>query len=286
MVLRSGVNLLSPRNEKETSPRRPLHSALFLNGLSADVRNTFSFFCLPRIEMVQARHSSFGSCSPRYLSQLSLKMRSRRVTFDPSLGGTTQTIIANIDPGNVLQESNAANNTASVQVDVDNTLTINNILAQNVTVSSTGTITGLVDLSYTYDGVPVNTSVPFCTSCGQPVSLASGSMWHQMTDLSVPGRTPATTLTLMRTYIAHPVTQGHDFGPNWFSNFETRILPLSSGTNPNLAWIDESGGVWVFTQNSNGSFTPPSGFHGTLVQTSNAFQLTRPRGISIRPERW
>jgi RHS repeat-associated protein len=201
------------------------------------------------------------------------------VTFDPSLSGTTQTITATIDPGNGLNESNFADNISTVQVDIDNTLTINSILAQNVTVSSTGTITGLVDLSYTYDGVPVNTSVPFCTSCGQPVSLASGSMWHQMTDFSVPGRTPATALTLTRSYIANPVTQGHDFGPNWFSNFETRILPLSSGTNSNLAWVDDTGGVWIFTQNSNGSFTSPSGFFGTLVESSNSFQLTKPHGI-------
>jgi RHS repeat-associated protein len=64
------------------------------------------------------------------------------------------------------------------------------------------------------------------TSCnlGKPVNIASGSMWHDFVDFSVPGRTEDTTLLLKRTYTTKPTQASNEFGNGWWHNLETQIV--------------------------------------------------------------
>jgi len=51
------------------------------------------------------------------------------------------------------------------------------------------------------------------TACGNPVNIATGSMWHKFTDFSLLGRTRATNLNFERTYLTKAFSVAGDFGP-------------------------------------------------------------------------
>jgi RHS repeat-associated protein len=159
--------------------------------------------------------------------------------------------------------------------------------APSVSVSSTGTsiyatqTTGTV-IPLSVAGAPVNTYAPYCASCGQPVNLASGTMWHQITDFRVPGRTAATDLVFQRTYLSQPVIGFGDLGQGWMHNWETQLLNVSSDPNTNVIWIDPSGGAWAFTRNADGkTFQSPPGFFGALVDLSDHYELRKTHGIVL-----
>ncbi|MGZ6371290.1 MAG: DUF6531 domain-containing protein, partial [Bdellovibrionota bacterium] len=132
------------------------------------------------------------------------------------------------------------------------------------------------------NGFPVNAPAPWCATCGQPVNLATGAMWHRIVDFSVAGRTAATSILFERTYLAQPVfSVGGDFGPNWIHNWETRIYSVSANFNSNLLWIDEHGGAYAFAHQSDGSFANPAGFFGSLTEHSDHYELRKPHGIVL-----
>jgi YD repeat-containing protein len=150
----------------------------------------------------------------------------------------------------------------------------------SIVISSDGdTISSADGVPFTIDGYPLTTATSYCATCGDPVSLATGAFWHEMTDFSVKGRTAATTLALKRTYISQPLIPFGDFGANWFSSYETKILAVNPTANTNLVWIDENGGAWTFTRNSDNSFSSPPAFFGKLVEFSDHWEIQKTHGI-------
>jgi YD repeat-containing protein len=131
-----------------------------------------------------------------------------------------------------------------------------------------------------FNGAPFDTNTPYCPWCGQPVNTVNGSLWHKFTDFTVAGRTPDTKLELTRTYLSRPVLPGGDFGPHWFHNWETQILAVDSSTTPNLAWIDQSGGTWIFKRTSAGTYANPPGFFGSLFETDTDYTLNKTHGVT------
>ena len=133
------------------------------------------------------------------------------------------------------------------------------------------------------NGTPATSPNPTQIACGQPVNLSSGAMWHMLTDFAQPGVTPATSIAFKRTYLAQPAVPGTgDFGPNWVHNWETRLLSQSSSTSsaPNLIWIDETGGPWLFTRNTDGTLSAPPAVFMTLTESSDHYTLMRKDGVS------
>jgi RHS repeat-associated protein len=134
----------------------------------------------------------------------------------------------------------------------------------------------------TDDGNPVNASSnPACDSCGQPVNLANGTMWHQFLDFSLRGNTPKTGIEFHRFYLSHTLTPSDDFGPHWFHSYQTRILSVEQKTNPDLIWLDQNGGAWTFVRNLNGTLKSPTGFYGTLTEYSDHYELVQKGKITL-----
>ena len=151
----------------------------------------------------------------------------------------------------------------------------------NYNISSNGTNIESADGGeiYVVNGYPVYSQTTYCPTCGQPVNLATGSMWHQLTDFTVAGRTQASSIPFQRTYLAQSVYGGGDFGPHWIDNWETQLVSITSGANPNIMWIDPHGGAFVFTRNSNNGFNSPPGFFGTLTEYSDHYTLQQTHDI-------
>jgi RHS repeat-associated protein len=142
------------------------------------------------------------------------------------------------------------------------------------------TILGPGGLHLVNDGSPLFSSLAYCLTCGKPVNAVNGTMWEKFADFTVTGRTPDTELKLERTYLSHPVLTDGDFGPHWFQSWETQVIPISSASNSNLAWIDTSGAAWIFRKNSDGSFSAPPGFFGSISETALAYLIRKPNGLT------
>lgn len=109
------------------------------------------------------------------------------------------------------------------------------------------------------------------TSCGQPVNVANGFLWHKNLDLALATRTPSTQLSLERTYTAVTGAPIGDFGPNWRHNWETRLeVGLS------VVWIDEAGGPWTFQfQPGNSLLATPQGITHVLERLADRYELRK-----------
>ena len=143
-----------------------------------------------------------------------------------------------------------------------------------------------LNLNQVYSGIPltqlgysVNSDTHYCLECGEPVNLATGTLWHSETDFILKGRTSATELAFKRSYVEFPVFGTGDFGPRWMHNWETKILSETSSQNSNLVWIDPSGGAYVFTRRSDNSFQSPPGFFGTLTEYSDHYDMKQKFGV-------
>jgi RHS repeat-associated protein len=116
-------------------------------------------------------------------------------------------------------------------------------------------------------------------TCGDPVNMATGAFWTDSNDFRVKGRSPDSDILLTRTYIARPLLKAGDFGPNWTSRYETRIMSANSSSTSNLVWIDERGGPWTFTRLSNGNFQSPAGLTAKLYELEDTYQLFLKNGV-------
>ncbi|MBS1961083.1 MAG: RHS repeat-associated core domain-containing protein [Bdellovibrionales bacterium] len=131
------------------------------------------------------------------------------------------------------------------------------------------------------EGSPFFSLAQYCQRCGQPVNMANLTLWHSLVDFSLKGRTPDTGIEFKRTYLSHPVVPDGDFGPNWFHNWETRLVATTSVENPDIAWIDQTGGAWIFKRNEEGTFLSPPGFFGKLVESAHEYVLEQPKGVKF-----
>ena len=133
----------------------------------------------------------------------------------------------------------------------------------------------------TADGFPLSSDEYFCAECGDPVNIATGSLWHRIIDFQIKGRTAATSLVLDRTYLSHALLISGDFGYHWFDRWQTRILAVDNTAGTNLIWIDQNGGAWTFIRNPNNSFTSPPGFFGTLKEFPDHWEIQKPHDIVL-----
>jgi len=153
-------------------------------------------------------------------------------------------------------------------------------LAPGLQVSSSGdTISDSSGNILVNNDSAVNTSTPYCATCGLPVNTANGTLFHKLTDFTVQGRTQTSSLSLTRTYMSHPLLKDSDFGPNWISNYETRVLAMDSSSSPNILWVDPSGGGYIFKRNPDKSFQNPAGFFGRLIENSSTYEIDLPHGV-------
>lgn len=119
-------------------------------------------------------------------------------------------------------------------------------------------------------------------SCN-PVSFATGDMFHDFLDFKVKGRTPVTHLYFERKYTTKPYKVLGDLGSNWTHNYQTRLISngydiLHPEILTDIVWINEGGNKVVFTRNQNGTFRAPYGYKETLTSHANFFKLTRAEG--------
>lgn len=133
-------------------------------------------------------------------------------------------------------------------------------------------------------GNPQHSPNGFSECPGNPVNVSSGSMWHQFTDFEVKGRTAATGIPFIRTYLAQPTTEDGDLGSHWAHNWETRLysqFPGGEETLPDIMWIDEHGGGWRFRRLENESLESPAGFFGTLTEFEDRYELRKKGGVIL-----
>jgi YD repeat-containing protein len=115
-------------------------------------------------------------------------------------------------------------------------------------------------------------------SCGLPVNVATGAMWHQFTDFSIPGRTPDTEISFVRTYTSSPAQQPGPLGIRWQHNYQTHIERSSVPGSQDLNWVDENGNADLFKRQSDGSFNAPPGDLEVLTPFSDHFELKKTNG--------
>jgi len=105
-----------------------------------------------------------------------------------------------------------------------------------------------------------------CISCGQPVTISNGNMYHQFTDATLKGS--GFPIVLTRTYNSQ---SGVDsiFGTGWTHSYQRWLNPNGSS----VVYYNESGGAYTFTQQGSG-FAPPPGVYLTLSKTTQGtYQL-------------
>ncbi|MBV9096839.1 MAG: hypothetical protein JO079_02170 [Frankiaceae bacterium] len=109
-------------------------------------------------------------------------------------------------------------------------------------------------------------------SCQDPVNTATGAAWESATDLAVPGRGPA--LSLSRTYDSQKAVVNGPLGYGWSTSYGTHLAvdPVyGSGTlttTPVLDVVTANGSTLPFTLQSGGTYTAPSRVQATLTHNS------------------
>ncbi len=126
----------------------------------------------------------------------------------------------------------------------------------------------------TEEGTPNNSCAKNQTSTTKPVNLCTGNLWHQERDFFLEGRTRESGILVSRTYVTRPADAASDFGPGWHFGFKSRLKLFDESIDSSAIWVDELGGPWQFTNNGDGTFQSPKGFHGHLVRTEDRFLLT------------
>lgn len=135
-------------------------------------------------------------------------------------------------------------------------------------------------------GVDVND--PFrrgaASSCN-PVSYATGDMFHDFSDFVVRGRTGASSIRFERKYSTKPYKPLGDLGPGWTHNFQTRLVTdgfddLRPEIQGNIIWIKEGGNKVVFYRNANGTYQAPEEIREELVELEDHFEV-RLRGGNL-----
>lgn len=95
-------------------------------------------------------------------------------------------------------------------------------------------------LTLNLQGTTLTSLNPACTTCGKPVNLPSGAMFHPMLDFTVAGRTAATGIALRRIYLSMTTLKAPgDFGPHWAHNWETKLIIASTQTQSAPSALDQ-----------------------------------------------
>lgn len=116
-----------------------------------------------------------------------------------------------------------------------------------------------------------------------PVSYATGDMFHEFKDIEIKGRTDRTNLFFKRKYSSNPYNVLGDLGPNWSHNFQTRLLTkgytsLRLDLPLDIVWIKEEGDQVVFTRLSDGTYISPKGIFEKLIIESSDVRIIKKNG--------
>lgn len=104
---------------------------------------------------------------------------------------------------------------------------------------------------------------------GDPVSIASGAVQYEHTDMSVPGR--GIPLAFTRSYTSDFASTPTSLGWGWNDNFDARLRLFTDGS----AEVRYPDGATAFFRNVSGTLTPPTGLNDSLVKNvDNTFTLT------------
>lgn len=110
---------------------------------------------------------------------------------------------------------------------------------------------------------------PDVGSCGSPINLATGDVYINQTDLSIPGLGGGLRLTRSWNSLWPHTQSGFRtgmFGPNWRSNFEEKIF---IGTDNYIKYLRSDGNFWSFGYN-NSNWLPAAPANATAVLTQNS----------------
>ncbi|WP_327370360.1 DUF6531 domain-containing protein [Streptomyces sp. NBC_01217] len=140
------------------------------------------------------------------------------------------------------------------------------------TSSPGGTTSPLVEAFYTPD-IP-GAQAGICTCYAQahradPVNTATGMFFEQLTDASLVS--PGVPLALERTYRSDSATAGL-LGRGWATPFDSK-LTVATGK---VTYQADDGASFVFTQNSDGTYTAPAGSAAKLAKGTSDYTLTSP----------
>ena len=108
---------------------------------------------------------------------------------------------------------------------------------------------------------------PPCDDCekncyGSPVSCSDGNYIYKTRDLFIPGNIPLDT---SRTYNSRDNFRSGLFGYGWSSNFEIKLVYITEDTGNVAKILMPNGQRYDFTDNGDGTFTPPLGVYQTLT---------------------
>jgi YD repeat-containing protein len=98
----------------------------------------------------------------------------------------------------------------------------------------------------------------------EPVNCATGALWQELTDFSLPGR--GVPLSLSRTYVSASATASSAFGYGWTDDYAMRLRRGPAGTR---TVIQEDGAAVTFTPNATGGYTAPSRVMGWLARNKD-----------------
>ena len=87
----------------------------------------------------------------------------------------------------------------------------------------------------------------------QPVNCATGALWEEFTDMSVPGH--GAPLLLTRTYVSADANTPSPFGYGWTDSYAMRLVAGAGGTE---TVVQEDGSAVTFQPDGHGGYTAPS----------------------------
>ncbi len=108
---------------------------------------------------------------------------------------------------------------------------------------------------------------------GDPVNVVFGNYTYQHTDLSVPSI--GLPFTFQRSYNSANAATNGALGYGWTHNFAMTAVPQTYGATNLVVVTLEDGRQDAYSDNGNGTFTPPAGTFDTLTQNAGLYTLTR-----------
>ena len=115
---------------------------------------------------------------------------------------------------------------------------------------------------------PPDPSIRSCPAAGEPVSVATGNVFFDQTDIEIPGLGGG--LRFVRSYNSKNAAWGGSFGPGWAHSYEKTVRPRPEG---GMVLRGEDGVPSLFADDGNGTITATAPFSkdSWFVQTANGY---------------
>ncbi|WP_280910332.1 DUF6531 domain-containing protein [Streptomyces sp. SAI-208] len=140
------------------------------------------------------------------------------------------------------------------------------------TYSPNGTTSPLVQAFYTPDIPGAQAGICSCYAQAHradPINTATGMFFEQLTDAQLVG--VGKQVALERTYRSDSTTTGL-LGRGWATPFDAK-LTIATAT---VTYQADDGAKFVFTQNSDGTYSAPAGSAAKLAKASSTYTITTP----------